>query len=215
MVQREHHLGHPDRSEHNEGSEGLLRSRWPCLLGEARRMKRRRSCPPIQTGSAAFAGFRFPPEVILLAVRWAKSTWRTKVPFSDLRSVTVTPQSTSLIMKWTFETVPCWSGRARATTDGSGLRIATDKDVGHQRDHRPIVHLEDPRLWRTSSMRVRSVISVPHVMQRASTSRLWWPFGQCISHSRGQPARRAAATGRRRGGGCPEVVGRRGVVSGP
>jgi len=33
-------------------------------------MKRRRSCPPIQKGSASFAGFRFPPEVILLAVRW-------------------------------------------------------------------------------------------------------------------------------------------------
>ncbi len=33
-------------------------------------MKRRRSCPPIQTGSASFAGFRFPPDVILLAVRW-------------------------------------------------------------------------------------------------------------------------------------------------
>jgi transposase-like protein len=33
-------------------------------------MKRRRSCPPIKTGSASFAGFRFPPEVILLAVRW-------------------------------------------------------------------------------------------------------------------------------------------------
>jgi transposase-like protein len=38
--------------------------------GEADVMKRRRSCPPIQSGSAAFAGFRFPPEVILLAVRW-------------------------------------------------------------------------------------------------------------------------------------------------
>ncbi len=33
-------------------------------------MKRRRFCPPIQTGSASFVGFRFPPEVILLAVRW-------------------------------------------------------------------------------------------------------------------------------------------------
>lgn len=33
-------------------------------------MKRRRSCPPIQQGSASFAGFRFPPEVILMAVRW-------------------------------------------------------------------------------------------------------------------------------------------------
>lgn len=33
-------------------------------------MKRRRSCPPIQSGSVAFAGFRFPPGVIMLAVRW-------------------------------------------------------------------------------------------------------------------------------------------------
>ncbi|MGI8754868.1 MAG: IS6 family transposase [Acidimicrobiales bacterium] len=33
-------------------------------------MKRRRSCSPIRTGSGSFAGFRFPPEVIRLAVRW-------------------------------------------------------------------------------------------------------------------------------------------------
>ena len=32
-------------------------------------MKRRRFRPQIQPGSAAFAGYRFPPEVILLAVR--------------------------------------------------------------------------------------------------------------------------------------------------
>jgi hypothetical protein len=31
---------------------------------------RRRSCPPIKTGSGSFTGFRFPPEVILLAGRW-------------------------------------------------------------------------------------------------------------------------------------------------
>ncbi len=31
-------------------------------------MKRRRSCPPIQTGFASFVGFRFPPDAILLAV---------------------------------------------------------------------------------------------------------------------------------------------------
>jgi hypothetical protein len=38
--------------------------------GEAGGMERRRSCPPIETGLGSFAGFRFPPEVILLAVRW-------------------------------------------------------------------------------------------------------------------------------------------------
>jgi transposase, IS6 family len=33
-------------------------------------MKRPRSCPPSQMGLSAFAGFRFPPAVIMLAVRW-------------------------------------------------------------------------------------------------------------------------------------------------
>jgi len=33
-------------------------------------MMRRRPCPPIDRASSTFAGFRFPPEVILLAVRW-------------------------------------------------------------------------------------------------------------------------------------------------
>ena len=39
-------------------------------VGEAAGMKRRRSRPPVHQASSAFAGFRFPPEVILLAVRW-------------------------------------------------------------------------------------------------------------------------------------------------
>jgi len=33
-------------------------------------MRRRRSCPPVDLGGSAFAGYRFPPEVIVLAVRW-------------------------------------------------------------------------------------------------------------------------------------------------
>lgn len=33
-------------------------------------MHRRRSCPQLQPAPSAFAGFRFPAEVILLAVRW-------------------------------------------------------------------------------------------------------------------------------------------------
>ncbi len=41
-----------------------------CSLGKAPGVKRRTSCPPIKTGSGSFARFRFPPEVILLAVRW-------------------------------------------------------------------------------------------------------------------------------------------------
>jgi transposase-like protein len=33
-------------------------------------MRRRRSCPPVDLGGSAFSGYRFPPEVIVLAVRW-------------------------------------------------------------------------------------------------------------------------------------------------
>ena len=33
-------------------------------------MKRYRSDRPVRQPSSAFAGFQFPPEVILLAVRW-------------------------------------------------------------------------------------------------------------------------------------------------
>jgi hypothetical protein len=33
-------------------------------------MRHRRDVPPIQGPSSAFTGFRFPPDVILVAVRW-------------------------------------------------------------------------------------------------------------------------------------------------
>lgn len=33
-------------------------------------MRRSRSCPSLEVAPSAFAGFRFPPEVIVLAVRW-------------------------------------------------------------------------------------------------------------------------------------------------
>jgi IS6 family transposase len=39
-------------------------------MHEAVRMKRRRLIRPIQPPGSAFTGFRFPPEVILIAVRW-------------------------------------------------------------------------------------------------------------------------------------------------
>jgi len=33
-------------------------------------MKRRRSFPAVQLNRSSFAGYRFPPDVIVLAVRW-------------------------------------------------------------------------------------------------------------------------------------------------
>jgi transposase-like protein len=40
------------------------------VIGEAVKMKRHRPDRPVRRPSSAFAGFQFPPEVILLAVRW-------------------------------------------------------------------------------------------------------------------------------------------------
>ncbi len=40
------------------------------VMGEAGGMKRRRPDRPVRQPSSAFAGYQFPPEVILLAVRW-------------------------------------------------------------------------------------------------------------------------------------------------
>ena len=43
--------------------------RWP-VVDEAVAVKFHRLVHPIQPPKSAFAGFRFPPEVILIAVRW-------------------------------------------------------------------------------------------------------------------------------------------------
>ena len=40
------------------------------LADDAVEMRRRRSCPPVRLRLSAFAGYRFPPEVILMAMRW-------------------------------------------------------------------------------------------------------------------------------------------------
>jgi IS6 family transposase len=39
-------------------------------VDRAGQMNRRRPRPPVQQPGSGFAGFRFPPEVILIAVRW-------------------------------------------------------------------------------------------------------------------------------------------------
>ena len=44
------------------------------LTGEAVGVKRRHLVRPVQPPRAAFAGFRLPPEVILIAVRWYLAT---------------------------------------------------------------------------------------------------------------------------------------------
>ena len=47
-------------------------------------MRRRPFCPPVNQDHSAFSGFRFPPEVIILAVRWYL---RYALPFRDIEEL--------------------------------------------------------------------------------------------------------------------------------
>jgi transposase-like protein len=62
------------------------------LTGEAVEVKRRHLIRPIQSPSSAFAGFRFPPEVILIAVRWYL---RYGLSYRDLRNCSLSEASRS------------------------------------------------------------------------------------------------------------------------
>ncbi len=53
-------------------------------LDEAAWMKHRRHIQPVRQPSSAFAGFRFPPEVILIAVRWYL---RYRLSYRDLEEL--------------------------------------------------------------------------------------------------------------------------------
>jgi hypothetical protein len=81
------------------------------LGGEGVGMKRRRSCPPVQLRLSAFAGYRFPPDVIFLAVRWYL---RFGLSYRDLeellaeRGIEVDHVS---LYRWVQHFTPAWSTR--------------------------------------------------------------------------------------------------------
>jgi hypothetical protein len=68
---------------------GFVPGLW---LNEAVGMKRRRLSRPIQPPVSGFAGFRFPPEVILIAVRWYL---RYGLSYRDLEDRSLSAASTS------------------------------------------------------------------------------------------------------------------------
>jgi hypothetical protein len=68
--------------------------RWPIAwwAGEAVGMKRRRSGPVVPFMVSAFAGYRFPPDVILLAVRWYLGAVRYRLgPLPSMGATTTCP----------------------------------------------------------------------------------------------------------------------------
>jgi hypothetical protein len=63
-------------------ASGLLRSPWPRLSGKTDGMRSHRPRPAPATQSA-IAGFRFPPDVSVLAVRWYLRFGMSAVPSWD------------------------------------------------------------------------------------------------------------------------------------
>ncbi len=62
--------GRPDSERHGTVRRALLRCASRRRIRDTRAMRSRRHPPVRPAPSSAFAGYRFPPEVITLAVRW-------------------------------------------------------------------------------------------------------------------------------------------------
>jgi len=92
-------------------------------------MKRRRSCPPAQLKSPVFAGDRFPPEVILLAVRWYV---RFSLSYRDLGELLaergIEVDHVTLYRRVQHFTPPVFDA-ARPCRHGVGARWFVDRDL--------------------------------------------------------------------------------------
>jgi hypothetical protein len=95
-----------DRGETRAGSVALVDG---VPGGEAVGMKRRRSCPAVEARASAFAGYRFPPDVILLAVRWYLRfglSYRDLVELLAERGIEVDHVS---VYRWVQRSLRSWS----------------------------------------------------------------------------------------------------------
>ena len=101
----------------------LLRLSRPWHAGT---MKRRRG-RSVEVPPSGFAGFRFPPEVILLAIRWyLRTTCRTETSKRSWRSVAST-STTSPLYRWVHRFTPELIDAARPCHHGAGDRWYVDE----------------------------------------------------------------------------------------
>ena len=92
---------------------------------ETRRMRRRRSCPPVDLG--AFAGFRFPPEVILLAVRWYLRFGLSYRDLEELLAERGVEVDHVTLFRWVQHFTPLLVDAARPCRHAVGLRWFVDE----------------------------------------------------------------------------------------
>ncbi len=121
--------------------------------------------PTVKTGSASFAGFRFPPEVILLAVRWYR---RDQLP---RRSRRVTTDRSPALARTIVELLP---GAHHDTTEYANNRVEAD----HGRLKARLRPMRGLKRDRTASVAIRG-----HAfMQKALRTRrrcARWSAGRC------------------------------------
>jgi len=97
------------------------------LSGEAEGMKRRRSCPPVQPRASSFAGYRFPAEVIMLAVRWYL---RFGLSYRDLEELLAERRievDHVTLYRWVQHFTPLVVDAARPCRHGVGTRWFVDE----------------------------------------------------------------------------------------
>src|SRR5262245_31853455 len=104
----------------------LLRSPWPRLSGGTVAMRPRRP-RPVPIVRSAFAGFRFPPDVIVLAVRWCLRfglSYRDAEELLAERGVEVDHVS---VYRWVQRLTPLLADAARACLHRVGDRWFVDE----------------------------------------------------------------------------------------
>jgi hypothetical protein len=92
-----------------KGSVALLG--WSLLNCDAVGMKRRRSHTPVQINASAFAGYRFPPDVIALAVRWYLRFGLSYRDLEELLGERGIEVDHVTLYRWCNTSRPCWSTR--------------------------------------------------------------------------------------------------------
>jgi len=107
-------------------SIALLRSLWPCPSSETAGMRTRRPRPTPATRSA-FAGFRFPPDVIVLAVRWYLRFGLSSRDVEELLAERGVEVDHVTIYRWVLRFTPLLADAARPCRHALGDRWQVDE----------------------------------------------------------------------------------------
>jgi hypothetical protein len=106
---------------------GRAQVEWrSCLAEDAGRMRRRGAARP-QVHRSAFAGFRFPPEVITVAVRWHLRFGRSYRDVEELLAERRVEVDQVTVYRWVQRFTPLFADAARPLRHATGDRWFVDE----------------------------------------------------------------------------------------